>query len=114
MQETAAFTFAVSPSRRSISGTGRLAAVKSGVTVWTWICPLQCVPVPLRFSVPIRLPESGTVSRSPARVNRVTVLLNGKLVIDNAQLPGLPAKGPVALQHHTDPMQFANIYIKEL
>ena len=46
--------------------------------------------------------------------DRVTVLLNGKLVIDNAQLPGLPAKGPVALQHHTDPMQFANIYIKEL
>lgn len=46
--------------------------------------------------------------------DRVTVLLNGKLVIDDAQLPGLPAKGPVALQHHTDPMQFANIYIKEL
>lgn len=46
--------------------------------------------------------------------DRVTVLLNGKLVIDNAQLPGIPETGPIALQHHGDPMEFANIYIKEL
>ena len=44
----------------------------------------------------------------------VTVTLNGKLVIDRATLPGLPAKGPIALQHHGDRVQFANIYIKEL
>jgi hypothetical protein len=44
----------------------------------------------------------------------VTVVLNGKTVIDKARLPGIPEKGPIALQHHGDPIQFANIYIKEL
>jgi len=46
--------------------------------------------------------------------DRVTVVLNGKKVIQNAQLPGIPESGPIALQHHGDPVQFANIYIKEL
>lgn len=44
----------------------------------------------------------------------LTVALNGKNVIENARLPGVPARGPIALQHHGDPIQFANIYIKEL
>lgn len=44
----------------------------------------------------------------------VTVVLNGRTVIENAELPGMPVKGPIALQHHGDPIQFANIYIKEL
>jgi hypothetical protein len=35
-------------------------------------------------------------------------------VIENAQLPGVPARGPIALQHHGDPIQFANLYINEL
>jgi hypothetical protein len=46
--------------------------------------------------------------------DRLTVELNGKTVIENAQLPGVPARGPIALQHHGDPIQFANVYIKEL
>jgi len=44
----------------------------------------------------------------------VTVVLNGKTVIRDAKLPGMPKRGPIALQHHGDPIQFANIYIKEL
>jgi hypothetical protein len=44
----------------------------------------------------------------------VTVVLNGKTVIDRARLPGLPRSGSIALQHHGDPVEFANIYIKEL
>lgn len=44
----------------------------------------------------------------------VTVELNGKLVLDKARLPGIPPRGPIALQHHGDPIEFANIYIKEL
>ncbi len=44
----------------------------------------------------------------------VSVILNGKTVIKEAKLPGMPKKGPIALQHHGDPIQFANIYIKEL
>ncbi len=46
--------------------------------------------------------------------DKITVELNGKMVIQEAQLPGVPLKGPIALQHHGDHIQFANIYIKEL
>ncbi len=44
----------------------------------------------------------------------VSVVLNGEIVIREVQLRGLPESGPIALQHHGDPIQFANIYIKEL
>ena len=46
--------------------------------------------------------------------DRLTVTLNGKLVIDQAQLPGIPASGPLALQHHGGAIDFANLWIKEL
>ena len=59
--------------------------------------------------------------------DRLWVNLNGEEVITNAQLPGIPEKGPLLLQHHggwnaakgvwTGPpslVQFKNIYIKEL
>jgi hypothetical protein len=45
---------------------------------------------------------------------RVTVILNGQTVIDRVQLPGIPARGPIGLQHHGDPVQFTNLFIKEL
>ena len=59
------------------------------------------------------------------RGDRVTVVLNGITVIENAQLPGMAEKGPVGLQHHgskrdgkwTSPpalLQYKNIFIKEL
>ena len=47
------------------------------------------------------------------RGDRLTVELNGELVIEKAQLPGIPARGPIALQHHGDPIQFANIFVKD-
>ena len=46
--------------------------------------------------------------------DRLTVILNGELVIDKAQLPGVAPKGPIALQHHGDPIEFANLFVKEL
>jgi hypothetical protein len=59
------------------------------------------------------------------RGDRLTVVLNGETVLENAQLPGIPARGPIALQHHgsmkdgnwTGPpslVQFRNIAVKEL
>jgi hypothetical protein len=59
------------------------------------------------------------------RGNRLTVVLNGQTVINAAELPELPANGPVGLQHHgskkggvwTSPpalVQFRNISIAEL
>ena len=46
--------------------------------------------------------------------DRLTVVLNGKTVIENAQLPGVPKSGRLALQHHGSAIEFANILIKEL
>ena len=48
------------------------------------------------------------------RGNRLTVVLNGTTVLDNAELPGIPHRGRLALQHHGSPIQFANLFIKEL
>jgi hypothetical protein len=48
------------------------------------------------------------------RGDRLTVRLNGQLVLEEAQLPGVPAKGPLALQHHGDAVEFANLFIREL
>ena len=46
--------------------------------------------------------------------DRLTVAMNGEEVITNAQLPGIPQKGPIALQNHGQAIQFKNIYVKEL
>jgi len=57
--------------------------------------------------------------------DRLTVVLNGERVIEKAQLPEIPAKGRIGLQHHgskkdgkwTSPpslVQFRNIHITEL
>ena len=48
------------------------------------------------------------------RGEHVTVVLNGKTVIARCHLPGIPAEGPIALQHHGDRIQFANIFVKRL
>lgn len=61
------------------------------------------------------------------RGDRLTVVLNGRIVLANAQLPDVPERGRLALQHHGGKnaktgefspasalMQFRNIYIREL
>jgi hypothetical protein len=46
--------------------------------------------------------------------DRVTVVLNSKTIIENAQLPGIPTRGPIGLQHHNEVVEFANLFIREL
>jgi hypothetical protein len=46
--------------------------------------------------------------------DRVTIILNDTMVIDNAQLPGIAREGPIAFQKHDSPIEFANVLIKEL
>ncbi len=45
--------------------------------------------------------------------DRLTVSLNGRVVIDNAELPGIPAEGPIGLQHHGSAIDFANLWLRE-
>ncbi|WP_169974828.1 3-keto-disaccharide hydrolase [Tautonia rosea] len=52
---------------------------------------------------------------------KVTVFLNGEKVVDDVALENwpnydgpIPAKGTVELQHHGNPLEFRNIYLKEL
>jgi hypothetical protein len=59
--------------------------------------------------------------------DRVTVMLNGETVIESAQMPGLPASGPLGLQHHggidkktgrhggaSSLVQFRNLLVRKL
>ena len=46
--------------------------------------------------------------------DRLTVVLNGKTVLDRAQLPGVAKRGPIALQAHGSAIEFANVYIRDL
>jgi len=58
---------------------------------------------------------------------RLSIELNGKKVIDDTRLPGIPERGPIGLQHHggfnkktgkwspaSSLIQFRNIFIKKL
>lgn len=58
--------------------------------------------------------------------DRVTVIQNNHMVLENAQLPGIPDRGPIVLQHHGGPdkdgklrpasslVQFRNLWIKSI
>lgn len=53
--------------------------------------------------------------------DKVTVFLNGEKVVDNVTMENyfdrakpLPEVGAIELQHHGNPLQFRNIYLKEL
>lgn len=48
------------------------------------------------------------------RGDRITVVLNGNTVVQNAQLPGIRPRGPIGLGNFNDPIEFANLFIKEL
>ena len=101
---------------------------KSQVNIWNW--PIgsgevygyrtdKSLPAEVRRGVTPKVKADHPIGRWNRFVitmkgDRLTVVLNGRTVIERARLPGVPTRGPIALQHHGDPIQFANIYIKEL
>jgi len=112
---------------------------KAQVNIWCW--PIgsgevygyrmdQKMPPEVRAGVTPRLNADHDVGewntfRITVRDNRLTVRLNNKNVLRDAELPGLQERGPIGLQHHggkrdgqwnSPPalVQFRNIYIKEL
>jgi len=45
---------------------------------------------------------------------KLNISFNGKPIIENIQVEDLPDKGPVGIKYEGYPIQFANLYIKEL
>jgi hypothetical protein len=123
----------------SDSGIFLRGAGKNQVNIWCW--PIGSgefygyrmdakMPPEVRAAVTPRTQADHPVGQwnrfeITARGDRVQVVLNGKTVIPDAQLPGIAARGSLALQHHggmrngqwnSPPslVQFKNIYVKEL
>jgi hypothetical protein len=127
------------PVPDSDSGVFLRGSSKAQVNIWSWPTGSgevygyrmdQKLPVAVRAGVtPLKnadrdIGEWNTFEIT-MRGDRLTVVLNGETVIDNAQLPGVPARGPIALQHHgakkdgkwvSPPslVQFRNVRIKEI
>jgi Domain of Unknown Function (DUF1080) len=123
----------------SDSGVILRGSMKNQVNIWCW--PIgsgefygfrtdEKMPPEVRAGVTPRTQADKPVGEwnsyeITVKGDRVTVVLNGKLVIDNAQLPGIAAKGPVGFQHHgykdkgewaSPPslVQFKNVFVKKL
>jgi hypothetical protein len=110
------------------SGIYLRGSSKSQVNMWCW--PIGSgevygyrtdanMPQAVRAGVTPRVNADQPIGRwnrfhIVMRGDRLTVDLNGKRVLEKAQLPGVAPRGRIALQHHNSPIQFANIYIREL
>jgi hypothetical protein len=122
----------------SDSGVYVRGSSKAQVNIWCWPTGSgevygyrmdEKMPASVRAGVTPRANADKDVGQWNAfditvRGNRLTVVLNGVSVLENAELPGLPARGPIALQHHGSKangawnsppslVQFRNVWIQE-
>jgi hypothetical protein len=127
------------PVPDSDSGVYIRGTSKAQINIWNW--PVGSgevygyrtdskMPAPVRAAVTPSMHADRHIGEwntfeITMRGTRLSVVLNGQKVIDDADLPGIPATGPLALQHHgskkggvwtSSPslMQFRNIEIAEL
>jgi hypothetical protein len=123
----------------SDSGIFLRGTSKAQVNIWSWPTGSgevygyrmdEAMPAAVRAGVTPKLNADRDIGQwntfeITMRGDRLTVVLNGQEVIANAQLPGIPARGRIALQHHgskkdgawtSSPslVQFRNITIREL
>ncbi|MCF7786980.1 MAG: DUF1080 domain-containing protein [Prosthecobacter sp.] len=129
------------PTPNADSGIYLRGVGKSQINIWCW--PIgsgevygyrmdKTMPPEVRAGVTPKVKADKPVGEwntfeITMKGDRLTVVLNGQTVIENAQLPGVPAKGNLGLQHHggknaktgelspaSSLIQFRNISIKEL
>lgn len=110
------------------SGIYLRGSSKSQVNIWCWPCGSGEVygyrtdgsmPAEVRAGVTPREVADAPIGQWNRFVitmkgELLTVELNGKVVIENARLPGVAEEGPIALQMHHAPIEFANVFVKEL
>ena len=122
------------------SGIYLRGSSKAQVNIWCW--PIgsgevygyrndKSMPPDVRAGVTPRINADKPVGQWNTFIiimvgDRLTVLLNNQMVLENAQLPGVPKRGRIALQHHggrrsdgtyspaSSLLQFRNISIREL
>ena len=130
----------ITPTPNADSGILLRGQVKSPCNIWCW--PVgsgevygyrmdRNMPPEVRAGVTPKVRADNPVgqwNRFIIRMvgDRLTVNLNGQVVIENAQLPGIPATGPIGFQHHggrekdgsynnaSALVQFRNIFIRKL
>lgn len=127
--------------RNADSGIYLRGSSKSQINIWNW--PIgsgevwgyrtdSTMPDEVRAAVTPKVRADHPVGEWNTFIitmigDRLSVILNGKLVIDHAQLPDVPESGPLALQYHggydhenerylnaSSLVQFRNIFIKRL
>jgi len=101
---------------------------KSQVNIWSWPCGSGEVygyrtDASMLGSVRAACTPKVNADAATGQWNRflirmqgdvLNVWLNGRQVIDQAQLPGVPATGPIGLQSHGSPIEFANLQVRRL
>jgi hypothetical protein len=122
----------------SDSGVYMRGSSKAQINIWCWPCGSgevygyrmdQSMPAEVRAGVTPKLNADHHIGEwnqfeITMTGDRLTVVLNGHRVLDKAQLPGIPERGKIALQHHgakkdgvwTSPpslVQFRKIAIRE-
>jgi len=129
------------PTPNADSGIFLRGYGKSQVNIWCWPCGSgeiwgyrndKNMPAEVRAGCVPKVKADNPVGEwntyeITVKGDRVTVVLNGKTVIDDTQLPGIPEEGPITLQHHggfnektgkynaaSSLIQFRNIKIKPL
>lgn len=102
--------------------------VKSQVNLWNWTVGSgevygyrmdQKMPAEVRAGVTPKVKADKPLGEWNRMIvslkgDRLTVNLNGQIVIENAQLPDAPKDGSIGFQNHGSAIDFANVWIKEL
>lgn len=107
------------------SGVYLRGNTRSQVNLWNWPCGSGEVwgyrtdpnlPQEIRADLTPKVKADSPIGEWNAMSiilinDRLTVFLNGQAVIEHAELPNLPKKGPIGLQNHGNAIDFADLQL---